>query len=117
MARRLIWHDASDCLFEEYDDLRDFGADQVDDVTGVFKFEEMFRDREREKNRLAFLKDREIASKIVLDRLLASDIIHSCINCGNWNPHDNKCFKWKQTPPANVIVYSCGNDWEPDIPF
>jgi hypothetical protein len=45
---------------------------------------------------------------------------HTCLNCkhftirGSTTPH---CLKWDQTPPPEVIVFSCVVEWEPTTPF
>ena len=44
-------------------------------------------------------------------------IFQSCLNCDQFKVNENICQKFGVTPPAEVIVYSCGKDWAPDIPF
>ncbi len=44
-------------------------------------------------------------------------IFQSCLNCEQWKTKENKCEKFGVTPPAEVIVFSCGKDWMIDIPF
>lgn len=116
MARRLLNHEGSDCLFEEYDDLAIYEFD-VDDVTGVRLFEERFKDEERERTVHRTLANKKLVSKMVTEQLIATDVIHSCINCGHWDQPKQLCTKYNMLPPAEVIVYSCGDDWFPDIPF
>jgi hypothetical protein len=124
MARRLIWHPESECLFEEHDDLRDFTSDQAMDVTGIKHYEDMFKDYQRQENQQKAVEKAKAyqaknfeVSNLLLDRLLGNDTIHSCLNCARFAHNTNTCLKWEQTPPAKVIVYSCGSGWEPDIPF
>lgn len=120
MARRLMYHPESDSLFEEYDDTREFeGLDECLNVTGRKEYEDQWMDEQREK----WIKEKNgdkafDFSKKLIQRLLSSDIIHSCYNCGNFDPHLDRCNKWNTTPPARVIVFSCGKDgWIADIPF
>lgn len=53
----------------------------------------------------------------VVKELLNAGTLHSCLNCENWLVLSGKCEKFGATPPAEVIVFSCGNDWEFNIPF
>ena len=47
----------------------------------------------------------------------------SCLNCVHWYPapkgtaQGEMCLLYKARPPAETLVYSCGQGWEPDIPF
>lgn len=48
----------------------------------------------------------------------------SCLNCAHWQPANGRgvsqgetCLRYKARPPAEVVVYSCGQGWDPDIPF
>ena len=116
MARRLLSHEGSDCLWEEYDDLAEI-SDEVDDVTGVRHFEERYKDMLTEKTVHATLANKKIVAKLLTEQLIRTEVIHSCINCGFWDPNKQLCQKWNTLPPAETIVYSCGDDWFPDIPF
>lgn len=44
-------------------------------------------------------------------------IVQSCVSCLNFNPTTEICMLANQRPPARVIVFSCGEKWEKDIPF
>jgi len=48
--------------------------------------------------------------------LVKRQMIFSCLNCISFTAA-GKCLKYKATPPPTVIVYSCGPDWEGDLPF
>ena len=39
----------------------------------------------------------------------------SCLNCSNWDDRQEMCIKYKQRPPAKVIVTGCSE--HSDIPF
>jgi hypothetical protein len=40
---------------------------------------------------------------------------NSCLNCCDWNNNTEMCMKFKQRPPAKVIVSGC--EHHSDIPF
>lgn len=44
-------------------------------------------------------------------------VLPSCINCDHWNELNETCTKFKLRPPAQVIVFSCGDDWIDLVPF
>ena len=44
-------------------------------------------------------------------------IVQSCVNCAKFNPELEICKMVNQRPPARIIVFSCGEQWEIDIPF
>jgi hypothetical protein len=43
-------------------------------------------------------------------------MFETCLNCDNWNDRDEICTKFKERPPAKVIVCGCEHH-ESDIPF
>lgn len=48
---------------------------------------------------------------------IKAEIFPSCLNCDSWAKDGTEvCNKYKARPPADVIVFSCGQ-WEADIPF
>lgn len=57
------------------------------------------------------MHEQEMHKKMVKNFLLSS-----CINCINWDNKPEECVKFKQRPPAEVIVLGCA-EWEQDIPF
>lgn len=52
----------------------------------------------------------------VFRELIDRQQVVTCINCIQWNDHDEKCTLAKIRPPARVIVFGCPA-WEEDIPF
>ncbi len=48
--------------------------------------------------------------------LVHAHIVHSCVNCMDFNHQDETCELAKVRPPANVVVFGCPK-WTPDIPF
>ena len=57
------------------------------------------------------------AFELIVKDALARGTFHSCVSCMHYNHKVETCFKWQMKPPAKVIVFSCGKDWEDDIPF
>jgi hypothetical protein len=57
------------------------------------------------------------ATSLVVRDLILYQSLHSCLNCENFDKPLNKCEKFGTTPPAEIIVFSCGMDWKDDIPF
>jgi hypothetical protein len=58
-------------------------------------------------------------------RALSCAVWHSCINCDHWSnnsverkdsPPTELCHKWRQRPPASVIVVGCP-EWQDAVPF
>lgn len=49
--------------------------------------------------------------------LIASEAFKSCLNCDHWDAKVEQCKKYNARPPAETIVFSCGNAWEAFIPF
>lgn len=50
-------------------------------------------------------------------QMIEAGTFQSCLNCDQFKVKENKCEKFGVTPPAEVIVFSCGKDWALDIPF
>lgn len=61
--------------------------------------------------------DRIEVSNVLIDRLLSSHAIQGCLNCECWDLKKDLCLKFNAKPPAQTIVYSCGKDWQFDVPF
>lgn len=49
--------------------------------------------------------------------MIKSEAFPSCLNCDNWREADETCKLYNARPPAQVVVYSCGQQWVADIPF
>jgi len=49
-------------------------------------------------------------------RMIRTLELESCINCDWWEDKDESCFKYKVTPPIDVIVFGC-EEWTDPIPF
>ena len=54
-------------------------------------------------------------AKVFADWMLEMGMFTSCINCGYWDDKKELCTKFKQRPPAKIIVKGC--DSHMDIPF
>ena len=51
-------------------------------------------------------------------QMVKAQLAPSCLNCINFQREPaEKCLKFNTLPPAEVIVFSCGDSWEADIPF
>lgn len=48
--------------------------------------------------------------------LVRAHIVHSCVNCMDFNHQNETCELANARPPANVVVFGCPK-WTPDIPF
>jgi len=48
--------------------------------------------------------------------LLSNFIVHSCINCDDFNEANETCSQVNQRPPAKIVVFGCPK-WTPSIPF
>ena len=59
----------------------------------------------------------KFAFHLVVEEAIRRGNFHSCINCVHWSLNNDNCDKYRMRPPAKVIVYSCGKDWEDEIPF
>lgn len=62
------------------------------------------------------MSNTEVSNRII-NGLLNSNAIQSCLNCISWDKEKDQCDEYKAKPPAQIIVYSCGPGWEADIPF
>jgi hypothetical protein len=70
------------------------------------------------------IAEKHEAVKVVVDFLVAAQRMRSCGNCLHANNNlyikseeSFKCTKFGVVPPINVIFFSCGAEWEADIPF
>jgi len=70
------------------------------------------------------IAEKHEAVKTVVEFLIGAQRMRSCANClyANNNiytkePDAFKCTKFGVVPPINVILFSCGKEWEGDIPF
>lgn len=57
------------------------------------------------------------AADALFRELIRSQVIRSCANCDAMNTTTNVCQTFKLQPPVNTMVFSCGDHWEPMIPF
>lgn len=48
--------------------------------------------------------------------LVRAHIVHSCVNCMEFNHEAELCDLAKAKPPTNIVVFGCPK-WTPDIPF
>jgi hypothetical protein len=70
----------------------------------------------------------EQSFQLIHRKLVDDATFHSCLNCEHWSENgigvqygtkergQEKCMKYEQRPPAEVIVFGCP-DWLYDIPF
>ena len=63
------------------------------------------------------LKQIADASIIVHQEMLNRQVFRSCLNCESWDGKTEICLHFKTKPPAQVIVFSCGEQWLGEIPF
>lgn len=49
--------------------------------------------------------------------LVETLIIRSCLNCLHFEEAKEHCGIYNMRPPARVIVFSCKDQWEMDVPF
>ena len=61
--------------------------------------------------------DKCVTIRSFQEKLLEHDMLHSCVNCENFNFKTDTCDKFKMKPPTDIIVFSCGPDWTGGIPF
>lgn len=61
--------------------------------------------------------DMKNPSQSLFDRLVDEIKRQSCPNCMHWNIEEEFCTKFKQRPPAKVIVRGCEHFDEDEIPF
>lgn len=59
----------------------------------------------------------DIAATAFLKASINAGHVPSCINCINWDMKAETCTHYGARPPAEVIVFSCGDAWDIDIPF
>lgn len=118
--RWLIWHPESESLFEEHDpeELDSLFGEQCEDVTGIAAFESKFKIEQELKMEYS-LTQHQTNHEDFFREMIKRQVFSSCINCINHSGKDPKasCLKYKTTPPPEVIVYSCGANWEGDLPF
>ena len=128
--RTLLYHPESESLFEEFEPnrieaaLKEFG---VEDVTGRVGYESRFYNqkylndiKESKMKPSSAYSDQLNAGDIVHEKLIASAVFRSCLNCDHWLGFDKSekpCNKFKVLPPPKVIVFSCIQDWVEQIPF
>lgn len=60
--------------------------------------------------------EHEAARKTVL-AMMHTGILHSCYTCEHFDRKVDSCDKFQTKPPAEVIIFSCGDDFSLDIPF
>ena len=53
---------------------------------------------------------------ILHQQLIKQQVVHSCLNCLEFDDETEHCTVVNVTPPAKVLVYGCPK-WTPDIPF
>lgn len=59
------------------------------------------------------------ATQMVVAEMVLHQQFQSCANC-LWQSSPEtgfKCTKFNAVPPVKVILFSCGEGWEADIPF
>lgn len=54
-------------------------------------------------------------SMILNKWMLEIGMFTTCLNCCNWDDKNEMCMKFKQRPPAKIIVVGCSE--HTDIPF
>ena len=64
------------------------------------------------KSRDAALND---LAKIIATWMFENGWFQTCLNCCDWNDKTEICMRFKQRPPAKVIVSGC--EFHSDIPF
>lgn len=114
--RKLIYHPESECLFTVFDEESLRGAlsgGECHDVTGHSRFEMQYLEQEK-----AIAKAKLPLRQKLHTHLIIRSQVPSCINCLYWTGEQETCTLYGSIrPPAKVIVESCGQGWEPDIPF
>lgn len=113
----LLYHPESDCYFHEGDpEAMIAHLDQgCEDVTGVDSHEKAYMEQQCAKHLRMDRQRAFIRQKVFRDILIKQQRYPSCLNCVNW--YEDKCHLFKTTPPPEVIVFSCLEAWEADIPF
>ena len=54
-------------------------------------------------------------AELLVERLKAEGYLNNCCTCHYWNDDKQICDKFKERPPAKVIV--CGCEFHEEIPF
>lgn len=54
-------------------------------------------------------------SSIFTKWMMEMGMFNTCLNCGHWQDNPEMCLKFKQRPPAKIIVVGCSE--HTDIPF
>ena len=49
-------------------------------------------------------------------QLILQQVVHSCLNCEEFDEEKDQCIIVNLTPPAKILVYGCPK-WTPSIPF
>lgn len=49
-------------------------------------------------------------------RMIHAGHWQTCLNCANFNQHEERCLKFNARPPAMIIATGC-KDWKDEIPF
>lgn len=55
-----------------------------------------------------------------LCKLFPAEFVKCCLTCDNFKETEEICMKFKMKPPARVIAFSCGENYEninDEIPF
>jgi hypothetical protein len=113
----LLYHPESDCYLCEVDpEVMVSHLDQgCEDVTGIDFHEKAHMVQQHAKHLQADKRRAFIRQKVFRDILIKQQRYPSCLNCVNW--YEDKCTLFKAVPPPEVIVFSCLEAWEADIPF
>lgn len=53
---------------------------------------------------------------LIVERLADAGVFQNCTNCREWNKEQELCNKFKQRPPAHIIVKGC-SEHSDNIPF
>lgn len=57
------------------------------------------------------------ATTKVVEAMVSRGDLRCCLSCIHFEARTNQCSKYRVIPPAKVIMFSCGKEWEDDIPF
>jgi hypothetical protein len=114
--RWLIYHPESDCLFveSEAESMLQHLTMGCQDVTDNLEYEKRYLQLEHKKRETA--EKIKVSNRMAVHRSLIVKMCYpSCLNCSYWM--DNKCGKFNSVPPPEIIVFSCVDEYEEDIPF
>jgi hypothetical protein len=50
------------------------------------------------------------------EKMVRHNLLPSCVNCEHWQKKPEVCGFYGARPPAEVIVWGCG-EWQATIPF